>query len=391
MNKTRNCLIISPTPTHPTNAGNRAHIYSIIQHLRTLNCSVFFFYVNRESYDLEEMSTFFNNELEIFNETFEKNIYRRIRRKIELITLGLFDFSSQSKNRKEFNHPLDLDFPSEIIPKVLSIIKEKQIDVVVVEYVVLSKVLSYMPKGIKKVIDTHDKFTDRYSVYLNQGLKPTWTSLYKKDEIRGLNRADSIICLNSEELNFYRKNGFKGSNCLYYDLSLKKDLSKKGNYNNILYLASANDLNIKSINAFLDNHFISVIEKFPKLQLLVAGEISKHINLKHENIKLLGFVDDLENYYSQGTIVINPEINGTGQKIKSIEALRFNKILVSTTDIGIKDSEKIFFHCKDYIEMINVITSIISDKTNAVEKNLELEKFRENQINVLKSIFNEKN
>lgn len=384
----KNVLIISPTPTHPTNAGNRRHICSIVENLKSLNCNVFFFYVNREEYDCDAMNSFFNMGLEIFNEGTHRNIYNRIKRRIELATLGIFDFSLKRKNRREFNHPLDLDFPTEIIPKVLSIIKEKQIDVVIVEYVVLSKVLTYIPKSIKKIIDTHDKFTDRFEIYLNQGLTPSWTSLNKKDEIRGLNRADSIICLNSEELNFYKENGFKGSSCLYFDLSLKKDLSNKGNNTNILYLASANDLNIKSINAFLDSHFISLVEQFPKLQLLVAGEISNYINLKHEKIKLLGFVDDLENYYSQGKIVINPEINGTGQKIKSIEALRFNKILVSTTDIGIKDSKKIFFYCKDYNEMINVITSIISDNTNAFEKNRELEKFRENQVNFLKSILN---
>lgn len=382
----KNVLIISPTPTHPTNAGNRRHICSIVENLKSLNCNVFFFYINREEYDFDAMNSFFNLELEIFNEGSHRNIYNRIKRRIELVTLGLFDFSLQRKNRREFNHPLDLDFPSEIIPKVLSIIKEKQIDVVIVEYVVLSKVLSYIPKGIKKIIDTHDKFTDRFEIYLNQGLTPSWTSLNKNDEIRGLNRADSIICLNSDELYFYKKNGFKGSDCLFYDLSLKKDLSQKGDSINILYLASGNDLNIKSINAFLDNHFNYLVDNFPKLQLLVAGEISKHINLKHENIKLLGFVDDLDSYYSEGTIVINPEMNGTGQKIKSIEALRYNKILVSTTDIGIQDSKKLFFHCHDYDEMISILTSLISNPTMADDKYLELEKSRKDQKQILKSI-----
>jgi hypothetical protein len=382
----KNVLIISPTPTHPTNAGNRRHIFSIVEDLKALNCNVFFYYVNREAFDLESMNSFFNMELEIFNQKPNRNFFYRVKRRIELVTLGIFDFSLQRKKRKQYNHPLDLDFPTEIIPKVLSIIKRKQIDVVIVEYVVLSKVLKYIPKNIKKIIDTHDKFTDRFEIYLNQGLNPTWTSLYKHDELKGLNRADSIICLNSAELNFYKKNGLKGSGCVYYNLGLKNDLSQNGSTLNLLYLASANEINKQSINDFLNNNFMSLVEKFPKLQLLVAGEISKHINLKHENIILLGFVDDLESYYSQGKIVINPEINGTGQKIKSIEALQYNKLLVSTTDIGIKDSKKLFFHCRDYYEMNNMIISIISNQISVDEKYLELEKFRKNQKQVLRSI-----
>jgi hypothetical protein len=381
-----NVLIISPTPTHPVCAGNRQHICSIIDDLRSLDCKVFFFYINRESFHYQEMNTFLDNELEIFNERVERNIFSKIKRKIALATFCLFDFSKQRKFRKKFNQPLDLDFPKEIIPRILATINNKNINIVIVEYIVISKVLSYLPKKIIKIIDTHDKFTDRYKIYLEQGLQPSWTSLNRKDEIKGLNRADSIICLNYEELDFYKKNGLQSSYYIYSNLSLKKDLSQAGSSLNLLYLASANDINKQSINDFLANHFFSLIDIFPKLQLVIAGEISKHINLKHENIVLLGFVNDLESFYSQGKIVINPEKNGTGQKIKSIEALRYNKILVSTTNIGLEDSEKLYFKCQDYFEMVSVISSIILNESNINQKYLELENIRINQRGGLKKI-----
>jgi hypothetical protein len=382
----KNVLIISPTPTHPTNAGNRRHICSIIEDLKSLNCSVFYFYVNRESYDLDEMSNFFNNDLLIFNETGVRTLYQKVKRKYLLLKFGLFDFSNRRKKRREFNQPLDIDFPDEIAPMILSLIKKNNINTVIVEYVTLSKILTFLPNGVKKIIDTHDKFTDRFDIYLNQGLEPSWTSLNKNEEIKGLNRADSIICLNSNELDFYKKNGLRAKNCVYYNLSLKNDLSKKGDINNLLYLASANDINKQSINDFLDNYFIEMLKKSPQLKLYVGGEISNCINLKHDNIILLGFVSNLENFYSQGRIVINPEVNGTGQKIKSIEALRYNKLLVSTTEIGIEDSRKLFFHCNNYDEMSNILISLLSQDTSAEEKYIELEKSRRKQANVLKSI-----
>jgi hypothetical protein len=382
----KNVLIVSPTPTHPTNAGNRKHIFNLVNELKDLNHEVFFFFINREEYDSLEMQEFFNNRLYIFDESKELSLISRIRRRFSLITMGFFDFSSDRKIRKKYNQPLDFYFPNQIIKDIQKIVYGNKIDTVIVEYVILSKIFNYLPNSINKIIDTHDKFTDRFDIYLKQGLEPSWTSLNKNDEIKGLNRADSIICLNSNELDFYKKNGLRAKNCVYYNLSLKKDLSKKGDINNLLYLASANDINKQSINDFLDNYFIEMLKKSPQLKLYVGGEISNYINLKHDNIILLGFVSDLENFYSQGRIVINPEVNGTGQKIKSIEALRYNKLLVSTTEIGIEDSRKLFFHCNNYDEMSNILISILSQNTSAEEKYIELEKSRRKQANVLKSI-----
>ena len=47
-------------------------------------------------------------------------------------------------------------------------------------------------------------------------------------------------------------------------------------------------------------------------------------------VRRLGFVDSLDEVYRQAAVVINPQQFGTGLSIKSIEALRHARPLVST-------------------------------------------------------------
>jgi hypothetical protein len=372
-------LIISPTPTHPTNAGNRKHILTLISELKDSDCEVFFYYINRETHDSKAMQIFFNDRLFIHNEQTKLNLIDRIRRKFLLTKKSLFDFSRFRKLRKIYNQPLDLDFPDEIIPEIQKIVTENQINTVIVEYVFLSRILKYLPRNVNKIIDTHDLFCDRFMVYLNQGLKPSWISLYPKEEIKGLKRADAIICLNESELEHYKKNGYSGSSMIYSNINLIRDLYNDGDPLTLIYLASGNEINIKSINDFIEHCFFKLLLKEPSLKLKIAGKISEHIRYDHPNIELMGYIDDIEEFYQMGKFVINPELHGTGQKIKSIEALRFNKTLITTTDIGIKGTQEISFYCTNYEDMKITILELLVNNEKRKDKLMQLELFRHKQ------------
>jgi hypothetical protein len=45
-----------------------------------------------------------------------------------------------------------------------------------------------------------------------------------------------------------------------------------------------------------------------------------------EGVKLLGFVDNVYDFYAQGDVAINPVYQGTGLKIKTFEALSYGKV-----------------------------------------------------------------
>ena len=369
-------LIISPTPTHITNAGNRRHILNVVEELNALGYEIFYFYINREVADLNKMKDYFKSNLYVYNEPQKLSLIYRVQLKLNRFFNKNFLSRKQSFEEQVYNQHIDHHFPYGIESMINDIIKRKNIDTIIVEYVFISRILRFLPKQINKIIDTHDKFTNRFNLYLDRGEQPSWVSLELRDEIKGLNRADSIICLNSDELTFFKKNGYKGKSILFSNLQLIKNLYEVGDSNKLLYLASANDLNIKSINDFIKDCFSPLLLNKTNFELIIGGEISNYIEFKHERITTLGFVDSLDMFYSLGKIVINPEIRGTGQKIKSIEALRYNKILVSTTPIGLLNFEDFSFFARDYIEMSEELIRLNNNISIAENKIALLNQYR---------------
>ena len=48
-------LVISPTPSHPQSAGNRARIFSLIKNMQSMGHDVYFLFLAREHGDIEAM------------------------------------------------------------------------------------------------------------------------------------------------------------------------------------------------------------------------------------------------------------------------------------------------------------------------------------------------
>ncbi|MBR9704033.1 hypothetical protein GOV12_01370, partial [Candidatus Pacearchaeota archaeon] len=46
--KRKKILVISPTPTHPQNAGNRARVYDLLRNIKNLGYEIHLVYDDRE-------------------------------------------------------------------------------------------------------------------------------------------------------------------------------------------------------------------------------------------------------------------------------------------------------------------------------------------------------
>jgi glycosyltransferase involved in cell wall biosynthesis len=84
-----------------------------------------------------------------------------------------------------------------------------------------------------------------------------------------------------------------------------------------------------------------------------------------EGVKKMGRVPDLEPYYRQAAVVINPVPYGSGLKIKSVEALAFGKCLVTTaTGVqGLEEEAKPPYEIRDIEEMADPIVRWLLDPT----------------------------
>ena len=77
-------------------------------------------------------------------------------------------------------------------------------DVCLINYVYLSKAFKFLPKNTLKIIDTHDKFSERNNIFPNE-LRSDFFFTTKEEEARGLSRADLILAISNKEKMFFEK------------------------------------------------------------------------------------------------------------------------------------------------------------------------------------------
>ncbi len=360
-------LFISPTPTHPTNAGNRLHIKSLVSFFKEQKWETHFLYLAYENYDEQAMRAYFgeNNLLIVPQKKIHQNrktlpyifwkisvVLMRYLRKIQLIT------GSITKNQYLYNNEVDNYFSVFMKPVITELQKKNKYDAVVCEYVSMSKALTFFDKDVFKILDTIDIFTDRFKVYLELNLQPGWVSLYRDQEIKALKRADLVLAVKKNDAEIF-SNMVKRKIILYNYIPNIKVLPAKIPENKLLYIASDNAINVASINLFIEKIFSLILNKNPAAKLIIGGSICEQLTINHPNIFLTGKIERLEEFYALGDVVINPENGGTGYKLKTLEALAYGMPLISTTAGAVGVAEPFKDHLfiadspKDFADAVN--------------------------------------
>jgi len=367
-----NILIFSHVKIYPADAGSRVRIYNFTNQLKKMGHKIHFVHYAKSSTD------------KIYYDFMQKNY-------------ASFNLIVQKKKTalKEGNYVLDEWYEDTIHLNINEMVERYNIDMVLTNYIFHSKFLEYLPKNVYKVIDTHDRFTDRYKLFSDKkSVKYTWHSYSQKDEAKALNRADLIISITDEE------NRFFSSICKKEVITIghienKKELNiSYEKLKKIGFIGGVNQVNVVSINDFLEE-FYNSSKNTQNIKIVIAGVICKSIKFKHENIELLGLVDELEEFYKSVDLVINPLMFGTGQKIKSIEALSYGVPILSTK-IGFEgiysDSE---FHrigsLKEMVQSIDTIVEKPKHLINLAKKSKEVFTSYKTPLNsAIESIFTNK-
>ena len=74
--------------------------------------------------------------------------------------------------------------------------------------------------------------------------------------------------------------------------------------------------------------FPVIRKSFPCAELLVGGGICKVLPTlgNIEGVTAMGYIDDPAEFYAKADVAINPVFQGTGLKIKTFEAISFDKV-----------------------------------------------------------------
>jgi len=310
-----NCLWITPVPSHPIRAGNRAYTRYLADSLRCEGFEVTYFLYGQEfpsAQDLVEMRSYWDDFIYL-----PHRIHKR--RKSCGEVWGIDDW---------FNKDLELG--------VEFAIRQRDYDVVVVDYVFMSKAFEYVKGNTCKVLNTHDQMSNRHNVLESLGIPRDFFYTIVSEEKKALDRADVVLAIREDEAAFFRAQTKATVLTVSPGLSFSAKERVRRPFDDRLltigYMASKNSLNVRSLQMFID-----ILDKHPYLAYRVSIRLAGNIcdgNIDYRSIQVdaLGFIEDPNLFYDNLDIVINPMIGGTGLKIKTVEALASGCAVIATKE-----------------------------------------------------------
>ena len=317
-------LVTSPIPSHPQNHGNRARVYSLCRTLQKRGYEIHFVYGGFEG-------------LEPDQEMAMRNTW-------DHVYVVPHDPSARKQSRRK-HHMIDDWYVPQVTAITDRILKVWNIDYCLANYVWFSRWLTSVPEGIPKYLDTHDMFANRQKSLKKAGIDGSWYSTTPAEEAKAFRRADYVLAIQDSEAEKFKKVTKQPVETLGHYLPsqfLPARKRVKGQKLRVGYLASSNPINQHSLH-----HFGKTLINRPQLSKLcsfhLAGAICTSDTAQNTPFEKLGFVESVASFYEDMDVILNPNLGGTGLKIKSVEALSYGKPLVATADamVGIATVESL--------------------------------------------------
>lgn len=211
---------------------------------------------------------------------------------------------------------------------------------VLLDYFFQAEALPYvMEPAARSAIIMHDRFSARDEQFAAAGQKDSVAAIDQAAEIAGLMKADAVIAIQQDEADFVRLHVSDTLPILAPMSAQIVSSPQPGSSNVVLFVGSNTAPNVHGLNWFIQSVWPSVITACPDAVLLVAGKVADAISVHSPGIRILGLVDDLAPLYAEAGVVISPLLQGSGLKIKLIEALAHGKatVVTSVTLQGVAD------------------------------------------------------
>ncbi len=338
-------LVTSPTPTHPQDHGNRARITALCKALQAQGAEIHYIYGGLEQLPEKQ-------ELEM-RETWD-----------HVHILPPYQIEDRKQSHKK-HHLIDDWYVDAVTTLTNRILDTWCIDYCIANYVWFSQWLETAPRDIPKYIDTHDLFGERHQRLKADGLPASWFSTTTKEEAKGFDRADTVIAIQSQEAALMQ--AVTDTPVVTLGHFIKPDFlpghREQEAPNNdakiaVGYMASDNPINQQSLTA-MNEALATRPDLLGRFTFKLAGSICSATAAADTPFKKLGFVDNARAFYEACDIVINPNIGGTGLKIKSIEAMAFGRALVATSDAMAGIDSQLPAHClKDAAQIVDFLANM---------------------------------
>ena len=264
-----------------------------------------------------------------------------VRKMFPNIDFHYFDFKSLSQNSKLF--------PSNTCDEILTgladrLIEAHDIRLAFIDYKYYGQYISpFTKKGLKVIYGTHNvqsrilKQKPANNIKEFVSLKLAYV-MYSLHERRYLPRADRIIAVSSDDARRYQKYIPESKivtlpNFIDEDMYLNPEIRKEDYIvMTANFFAYQNEVGIRWFLKYIWTEELS-----ERTRLVLAGMGSKELfeqlnrNSTLTNVEVLGKLDDLKEVIRKAKVAIVPLLDGSGTRLKCIEAMALKTQVVSTS------------------------------------------------------------
>ena len=201
------------------------------------------------------------------------------------------------------------------------IVSKNNYDVIICFYTYMSTMFRNMNLSAKKIYFMEDSmFLQQYS-WDKDRLKGISLGKLMDEELGRMKCFDEVFCISNDERIFYEKITGKKMHFFPHLLSddmqpVKTPLSERKW--DVFFIGFNNPFNIAGLEWFIQEVY-PMLNK--SLKILLIGSATKQVNVKYNNIDIIPFVPDLNEIYANVKVAICPMFQGTGMKVKVVEAM----------------------------------------------------------------------
>ncbi|MEQ1779746.1 MAG: glycosyltransferase [Hyphomonadaceae bacterium] len=312
-------LVLSPTPTHPQDYGNRKRVYEVCSRLKRWGAKIHFVHYASEA---EWRGNVPRAHEDAMRDAWDS--YTTVPPSRQLHNSPKGDY-----------HEIDEWWDPSIGNHLSWIFQTRHIDVLLVNYTWLTQAFSYAPQGVFKILDTHDHFSGRKELLQANGLAPEFFYLTSASESAGFRRADLIWAIKGEEAEIFR--GMTDTPVLTMLHSEPEQKSAKtpapdpDGYVRFGIVGARNNVNLENFRRFYKIARDRFVDSLAPIKLVLAGSWTADLAEYEDDpfIEFQGRVPDISDFYNAVDAVLIPMEFSTGLKIKTGEAIFHGKPIVS--------------------------------------------------------------
>lgn len=337
-------MIVSPNATHPADSGGRRGILNIADMLRDLGWIPVLLYTDYLAGDTEEMRAYWGSHyyFQPYRPTSVRWIFKRFLRaklpehgklrswyRLRLNNRAISHNRSESRIR---TLPVDAYYEPSLDAAIDRLHTQYAFQAVIAEYVCMSSaLLRFAGQSVRRLIDTHELFA-LGEASLTAPPSKQWVRITAEEELAALQRADTVLAIQDRDAATLRKAGVRRVETVGHSVAVAANSDPEGGLasGNVLFVSSGHPFDVAGLHWFAREVFPKVASWLKPKQVVVAGGI-RDVMTESPPFTFLGRVPDLAPVYRRARLVIAPLHQGTGLKVKAIEALGYCRTLVATS------------------------------------------------------------